>query len=39
MLLMTIVLAIYPTNRSWGYVMGGSIGFMFFISWLTVMLN
>ena len=39
MLLLIVALAIYPANKSWGYVTGGSIGVLFIIGWLMVMLK
>jgi hypothetical protein len=39
MFLLIVTVAIYPANKSWGYVTGGSISLLFFISWLLVMFN
>lgn len=39
LLLLTVVLAIYPMNKSWGYVLGGSVGFLLLFSWFVVMFD
>jgi hypothetical protein len=39
MFLLIVTLAIYPANKSWGYVTGGSIGLLFLISWFLMMFN
>ena len=39
MFLLIAILAIYPINKSSGYVTGTGIGLLFIISWLLVIFN
>ena len=39
MFLLIVILAIYPINKSSGYVMGAGIGLLLIISWFIVRFN